>query len=110
MLGAWSEPAVWRRDMPLGDSAAPATAIAGMILLDYALHGREAAQGSGQVYQLDETTAAAVLGQVEQWADAFRQYGGFAEPVPVAADASTFDRALTLSGRRPVAGRSPPQG
>jgi uncharacterized protein (TIGR03086 family) len=102
-LAAWSDPQVWQREMPMGDSGVPAAAIAGMILLEFTLHGWEAAQGSGQSYRLDETTAAAVLGQVEQWAEMFRQYGGFGESRPVAADASTFDRALALSGRRPMA-------
>jgi uncharacterized protein (TIGR03086 family) len=100
-LSAWSDPSVWQREMPMGDSAVPATAIAGMILLEFALHGWEAAQGSGQTYTLDEATAAAVLAQVEQWAEMFRQYDGFAAPLPVADDAPTFDRALALSGRQP---------
>ena len=100
-LAAWSDPSVWKRDMPMGDSAVPATAIAGMILLEFSLHGWEAAQGSGQTYTLDEASAAAVLTQVEQWAEMFRQYDGFAEPVPAPADAPAFARALALSGRRP---------
>ncbi|WP_236652182.1 TIGR03086 family metal-binding protein [Streptacidiphilus neutrinimicus] len=100
-LAAWSDPAVWQREMPMGDSAVPATAIAGMILLEFSLHGWEAAQASGQTYALDDATAAAVLGQVEQWAEMFRQYDGFAEPVAVPADAPPFARALALSGRRP---------
>jgi uncharacterized protein (TIGR03086 family) len=99
-LAAWSDPSVWEREMPMGDSAVPATAIAGMILLEFSLHGWEAAQGSGQTYTLDEATAAAVLGQVEQWAEMFRQYDGFAAPQPVGDDTGTFDRALALSGRR----------
>ncbi|WP_165845424.1 TIGR03086 family metal-binding protein [Streptacidiphilus pinicola] len=100
-LAAWSDPAVWERDMPMGDSAVPASAIAGMVLLEFTLHGWEAAQGSGQTYALDEATAAAVLAQVEQWAEMFRQYDGFAEALPVAADAPAFERALALSGRKP---------
>lgn len=100
-LQAWSDPSVWERDMPMGDSAVPATAIAGMILLEFALHGWEAAEASGQTYTLDEATAAALLGQVEAWAEMFRQYDGFAEPVAVPDDASTFARALALSGRAP---------
>jgi uncharacterized protein (TIGR03086 family) len=99
-LAAWSDPSVWEQEMPMGDSAVPATAIAGMILLEFSLHGWEAAQGSGQTYTLDEPTAAAVLGQVQQWAEMFRQYEGFAEPQPVGDDAGTFARALALSGRK----------
>ncbi|MEY9845155.1 uncharacterized protein (TIGR03086 family) [Streptacidiphilus sp. BW17] len=100
-LQAWSEPAVWKREMKVGDSTMPATAIAGMMLLEFALHGWEAARGSGQQYVLDDVTVAAVLAQVEQYAPMFRQYDGFAEAVQVADDAPAFDRALALSGRRP---------
>ncbi|WP_042387278.1 TIGR03086 family metal-binding protein [Streptacidiphilus melanogenes] len=100
-LAAWSDPSVWEREMPMGDSAVPAAAIAGMILLEFALHGWEAAQGSGQTYTLDDATATAVLGQVEQWAQMFREYSGFADPIAVPADAPPFTRALALSGRAP---------
>ncbi|WP_042419509.1 TIGR03086 family metal-binding protein [Streptacidiphilus anmyonensis] len=99
-LAAWSDPSVWEREMPMGDSAVPAAAIAGMILLEFSLHGWEAAEGSGQTYTLDEATATAVLGQVEQWAEMFRQYDGFARPAPAGDDAGAFARALALSGRR----------
>jgi hypothetical protein len=71
-----------------------------MILLEFSLHGWEAAQGSSQTYTLDDATATAVLGQVEQWAEMFRQYDGFAAPQPVADNAPPFDRALALSGRK----------
>jgi uncharacterized protein (TIGR03086 family) len=100
-MAAWSDPAVWELDMPVGDSTMPATAIAGMMLLEFTLHGWEAAQGSGQQYVLDDATAEAVLAQVEQYGPMFRQFDGFAEAIPVADDAPAFDRALALSGRRP---------
>ncbi|GJF30538.1 TIGR03086 family protein [Kitasatospora sp. NE20-6] len=99
-LAAWSEPAVWEREMPMGDSVVPAAAIAGMVLVEYALHGWEAARGSGGSYRLDEATSAAVLDQVEQWAEMFRRYDGFAASVPIPDDAPAFDRALALSGRK----------
>jgi uncharacterized protein (TIGR03086 family) len=100
-LAAWSDPAVWVREMKVGDGTMPATAIARMILLEFALHGWEAAQGSGQQYVLDEPTAEAVLAQVEEYGPMFREHKGFAEPVAVPDGAPVFTRALALSGRRP---------
>ena len=41
----------------------------------------------------------AALGAVEANAELFRQYKGFAEPVPVRADAPVLDRVLAASGR-----------
>ncbi|WP_051943464.1 TIGR03086 family metal-binding protein [Streptacidiphilus rugosus] len=100
-LAAWSEPSVWEREMPMGDSAVPATAIAGMILMEFALHGWEAAQGSGQQYTLDEATSATLLALVEEYGEMFRQYDGFAAALTLPADAPAFERALALSGRKP---------
>jgi hypothetical protein len=41
-------------------------------------------------------------GEVPANAELFRQYKGFADPVPTAADAPIFDRVLALSGRNPA--------
>jgi hypothetical protein len=49
----------------------------------------------------DAYVAAAVLSAVEANAELFRQYQGFADPIPVPATASVLDRALALSGRDP---------
>jgi hypothetical protein len=44
----------------------------------------------------------AALRAVEANAELFRQYKGFADPVPTAADAPILDRLLALSGRNPA--------
>lgn len=46
-----------------------------------------------------------VLDVVETHAELYRQYDGFADPVPVPEDASVFERALALSGRDPRTSR-----
>jgi hypothetical protein len=52
-------------------------------------------------YRCDGALAGAVLTTVQAQAEMFRQYQGFADAVPVPEQATTFDRALSLSGRDP---------
>jgi uncharacterized protein (TIGR03086 family) len=101
-LAAWADPAVWDRELDMGGTPMPASAIATMILLEFALHGWDLARAVGEEYVLAESTAQAVLAATEEYAEMYRQYKGFAEPVPVAAAAQPFSRALALSGRDPA--------
>ena len=73
--------------------------IAAMLIMEMVLHGWDIAQAAGQDYQCDGELGQALLGTVQAQGDMFRQYQGFAAVVPVPDDASTFDRALALSGR-----------
>jgi hypothetical protein len=50
---------------------------------------------------LADEAAVAALAAVEANAELFRQYKGFAEPVPVPSMTAVLDRALALSGRDP---------
>jgi uncharacterized protein (TIGR03086 family) len=100
-LAAWSDPAVWEGEMKVSDSAMPATAIAGLMLLELVLHSWELAVATGQEFHVPGVAEAATVGLVEEYAEMYRQYQGFAEALPVPADATPFDRALALSGRDP---------
>ena len=51
---------------------------------------------------VSDRAAEAALRAVEANAELFRQYKGFADPVPTDADAGVLDRALALSGRDPA--------
>jgi hypothetical protein len=53
-------------------------------------------------YVVSDRAAEAALRAVEANAELFRQYKGFADPVPTAADAPILDRLLALSGRNPA--------
>ena len=72
-----------------------------MLIMEMVLHGWDIAKATGQDYHCDGELAQALLDTVHAQGDMFRQYQGFAAVVPVPADASTFDRALSLSGRDP---------
>jgi uncharacterized protein (TIGR03086 family) len=66
------------------------------------LHGWDLAVATGQGYRCDDATATLVLRTVQAQAELFRQYQGFAYPVPVPDDAPAITRALALSGRTPA--------
>jgi uncharacterized protein (TIGR03086 family) len=100
-VAAWADPAVWEGEVDLGGMAMPAPAIVSLILKELVVHGWDVAKATGQEFHCPEEIAIVVLGVVEENAEIYRQYKGFAEPVDVPATASAFDRALALSGRDP---------
>jgi uncharacterized protein (TIGR03086 family) len=100
-LDAWSDPAVWEKDLNVMGSPTPAADIASMMLAELVLHGWDLAAATGQSYTVSDRAAAAALAAVEANAEMFRQYKGFDEPVSVPDDATALDRALALSGRDP---------
>jgi uncharacterized protein (TIGR03086 family) len=100
-LQAWSDPNAWAGDIGVMGDATPAADVAAMLIMEMALHGWDVAKATGQDYTCDEAVAQALIQTVEAQAELFRKYQGFADAVIVPADASTFDRALALSGRDP---------
>lgn len=96
-LDVWAAPETWEGEI----NGMPAPAVAGMLLLETVLHGWDTAVLTGQAFECDAATAETVYGIVSEYAAMYREYKGFGEEVPVAADASVFDKALGLSGRNP---------
>jgi uncharacterized protein (TIGR03086 family) len=105
-LAAWSDPAVWERELNVMGSQTPAADVAALMIAELVLHGWDLAAATGRQYAVSGAAAEAALRAVEANAALFRQYKGFADPVPVADDAPTVDRLLGLSGRDP--GWTPP--
>ncbi|MEU8761746.1 TIGR03086 family metal-binding protein [Streptomyces sp. NPDC048659] len=100
-LAAWAEPEAWEGEVDLGGTPIAAPEIASLLVKELALHGWDLAVSTGGHFTVPEDTAAFLLDVVERYAEVFRQYEGFAAPVPVPADADAFTRALALSGRTP---------
>ncbi len=100
-VAAWSDPAAWQRNLNVMGSPTPAADVAALLIAEMVLHGWDAAKASGQDYACRDDVAAAVLEATAANAELFRQYQGFADPVPVPDSAPEFDRALSLSGRDP---------
>ncbi|MEU4273046.1 TIGR03086 family metal-binding protein [Streptomyces sp. NPDC026092] len=102
-LAAWEKPDVWEGDVDTGYATMPAPVIASLIVKELALHGWDLARSTGQRLTLPDGTGAFVLAVVEEHAEVYRQYDGFAAPVEVPENASDFERALAASGRDPRA-------
>ncbi|WP_436775586.1 TIGR03086 family metal-binding protein [Yinghuangia sp. YIM S09857] len=101
-VAAWSDPAAWEGEIPLGDGfAMPAPEVAKMIVKELVVHGWDVAKATGQELRCAPATAETVLAVVEEYAETYREYKGFADPVPVPDGAPALDRALALSGRDP---------
>jgi uncharacterized protein (TIGR03086 family) len=101
-LAAWADPAAWERDLNVMGTPTPAADVASLLLAELVLHAWDLAAGTGQSYTVGDKAAEAALTAVVANAELFREYKGFAEPVPVAADAPVLDRVLALSGRDPA--------
>ncbi|MFI6690714.1 TIGR03086 family metal-binding protein [Streptomyces sp. NPDC050433] len=100
-VAAWADPAVWEGRIGEGEGAMPAASVATLMTLEMALHGWELARATDQEFRLSEETAALVLDVVEEYAEMYRQYAGFAAPIPTPTTSPTFTRALAASGRDP---------
>jgi len=94
-LAAWADPAVWDRELDMTRAKTPAADVGALIIAELVLHGWDLAAATGQDYVVSDRA-------VEANAELFRQYKGFADPVPTAADAPILDRVLALSGRNPA--------
>jgi uncharacterized protein (TIGR03086 family) len=101
-VAAWADPAVWDRELDMMGAATPAADVGALIIAEMVLHGWDLAAATGQDYSVSERATGAALRAVEANAELFRQYQGFADPVPMAADARVLDRVLALSGRDPA--------
>ena len=101
-LAAWADPAVWDRELDMMSAKTPAADVGALIIAELVLHGWDLAAATGQDYTVSDRAAEAALRAVEANAELFRQYKGFAEPVPTAAGAPALVQVLALSGRDPA--------
>jgi uncharacterized protein (TIGR03086 family) len=100
-LAAWARPAAWEGEINAGGMAMAAPEVAKLILAELTVHGWDVAKATGQEFGVSEGLGELILSVVEEHAAVYRQYDGFAEPVPVGETASAFERALAMSGRDP---------
>ncbi|MEU5877406.1 TIGR03086 family metal-binding protein [Spirillospora sp. NPDC047279] len=107
-VAAWSDPAAWEGEVDLGFAASPAGTIAELIIKETAVHGWDVARATGQEFRVSPEVGELLLKVVEENAEMYRQYDGFADPVDLGTDAgagggtaTAFERALALSGRDP---------
>jgi uncharacterized protein (TIGR03086 family) len=104
LVNAWRDPAAWQGMTEAGGIQLPGE-VAGLVALDeLVLHGWDLARATGQHFECDPASAAAVLeftaasAQPEQAAS---REGLFGPVVEVPEDAPVLDRALGFGGRDP---------
>jgi uncharacterized protein (TIGR03086 family) len=100
-VDAWNNPEAWAGTRNVMGDATPAADIGAMLLMEMALHGWDVARATGQEFNADDNTAAALEDIVQAQAELFRKYQGFADAIEPPQNATAFERALTLSGRNP---------
>ncbi len=98
---AWADQKAWEGELGVMGDATPAADVGAMLIMEMVLHGWDLAKATGQEYACDDAVAGAVLDTVTAQAELFRKYRGFADAVEAPDGATTFDRALSLSGRDP---------
>jgi uncharacterized protein (TIGR03086 family) len=102
LAAAWRKPAAWDGMTRAGGVDFPSE-VGGMVALtEVVIHGWDVAAATGQDYDVDATTAAAVLPHVTAIAAEGPTEGLFGAAVPVADDAPVLDRIIALSGREPA--------
>ena len=98
---AWQEPTAWEGMSRAGGVDFPGD-VGGMITLtEVVIHGWDVAVATGQDYDVDPATLAAVLPHVTAIAAEGLTEGLFGPVVPIGDDAPVLDRVIALSGRDP---------
>ena len=102
LVDAYAAPSAWQGMTRAGGVDFPGE-VGGLIALtEVVVHGWDVARATGQPYDVDAATAAAVLPHVTQSAEEGPVEGLFGPAVPVAEDAPVLDRIVGLTGRDPA--------
>ncbi|WP_305782734.1 TIGR03086 family metal-binding protein [Symbioplanes lichenis] len=101
LRAAWSDPEAWAGEIELGGQRMPATMVGGMAVTELVVHGWDLATATGQSPEWDPEVLTFVHDAVAGTADLGRRMGAYGDRVEVPATASTLDRILGLTGRRP---------
>lgn len=98
---AWRDPGAWDGMTRVGGVDLPGE-VCGMVgLTEVVVHGWDVAVATGQNHEFDDDVAEAVLAHLAGFAADGPVEGLFKAPVEISSGATTFERALALSGRDP---------
>jgi uncharacterized protein (TIGR03086 family) len=100
MADAWRDPRAWEGVTHAGGRELPADVVGLVALDELVVHGWDIAVATGQTYEPGADEIDAAMAFVASF-DAPRDGALFGPVVPVAADATGFDRLLGLTGRDP---------
>ncbi|MET8538362.1 TIGR03086 family metal-binding protein [Streptomyces sp. NPDC005065] len=98
---AWSAPAAWEGEASVGGPPMAATALAGILIAEFAIHAWDTAVATGHPINIPAPLTSAAFDTYAREAPRIRGLGLLADEVPQEADAPLFDRALGLTGRNP---------
>ena len=101
LADAFASPEAWEGMSRAGGVDFPGDVAGIVALTEVVVHGWDVARASGQPYDVDAGTAAAVLPNVIQTAAQGPVEGLFGPAVPIADDAPVLDRLVALTGRDP---------
>ncbi|CRZ17492.1 TIGR03086 family metal-binding protein [Mycolicibacterium neworleansense] len=101
LAAAWQAPDAWDGMTRIAGFDLPGEVAGTIALTEVVIHGWDLARATGQPYDVDDDDVQAVLSHVTAVAAEGPAEGLFGPAVPVAGDASPFERALALSGRDP---------
>lgn len=98
---AWAAPDALEGTVQFGGGDMPAAQAASITVLELLVHGWDLARATGQTYSVDGELADLLYGIVAAGRPAGTESGFFGPEVTPEEDATTFERALALSGRDP---------
>ncbi|CAN5400819.1 TIGR03086 family metal-binding protein [soil metagenome] len=101
LAASWRDPAGYDGMTRVGGVDLPGEVAGSVALGEVVIHGWDIAVATGHDYDVDPPTAQAVLDHVSAFAADGPVEGLFGAAVEVGDGATTFERALALSGRDP---------
>lgn len=101
-VAAWSDPGAWARELNVMGAPTPSAGVGALLVAEMVLHGWDIARATGQDYHCTGPVLAATAQAVDDNAELFRKYQGFAAPIELPEGAPEFDRLLATSGRDPA--------
>jgi uncharacterized protein (TIGR03086 family) len=105
LVAAWRDPSAWTGMTRAGGLDLPGE-VAGVVVLDeLVVHGWDLARASGQDYECDDESLAAVHGFVQQFSGPGTEgtrAGLFGPEVSVPEGATLLDRVIGMTGRDPA--------
>ncbi|MGW7354174.1 TIGR03086 family metal-binding protein [Streptomyces sp. NPDC054784] len=99
LAAAWAAPGA--EEGTAGRMEMPARTVGSLAVLDLTVHGWDLARSVGVPFTPDPACVTEMTALLDGLAPTARRMGVFAEPAPVPADASPFDRLLAATGRDP---------
>ncbi|MEV6910544.1 TIGR03086 family metal-binding protein [Amycolatopsis sp. NPDC051071] len=101
LVDIFGKPEAWQGMTALGTAKLPAAIVGDMVLGEFVFHGWDLAMATGRSLAVTPEAAEAVHTSAAAMGEQARSMKVYGEEVAVAEGATTFERALGVSGRNP---------